>query len=745
MPEFLRTTISQFSSTAGHWHPRAANVRAVEPAPELPGAQRGNLYMLVEVHGAGGGHPALYRQMLNAAQTAFYEMGDAVESALRQAVRNVHQVLRRANEGLPEAGWSGGISLVVRYADRLIIAQTGPTLVMISHPKTVDQFPAALEEWGPPLGTEERPEVQFFDATVEAGSMVLLAQSDWTDHVSLEALAVAAATPNTSLASQYLGQLAGDADLSALLISFAQDIPELRDAPEKSLVMPAAEQGRSTAGSAADTGRPEGKGLLAGAGRLFGRGRHVEQPAEVVPEPPEVAPEPLLRPTASPVAPTPEMASITGPAQPGPVAPTLPPREPAPSIASAPWLEPESAKAPEIEPMSPPRGARNLWWLLLALVVIPVLIGGIVLAMLFGRNRAVEAQFVEKLDGASSILVQVETMTDDAAALQRLSQARDFLDQARGLRPDDERLGPVETRYEENLARLQHVTFLYGNVPLWNFETENRSWQRVLVSGDALFVLDRSRMEVYRFTRSTLGDSVSGSDTPVIRKGDRVSDLMIGDLVDIAWAEAGGANQRSKLLAVDTAGGLIGYDVTWGLERLALEGHEKWTQPQLVSSYNGNLYIADVGAGQIWRHRPTDTGYSEAEPYFGDATVNLSGLQAMAIDGNVWLLFSDGRLLKFLSGEQRPFIWQGLPDPISAPAAIAVPQQGDRLYVADAGNGRIIEATKDGMFLRQFRVREGNLLRNLRSFFLDEASSVLYILTEDQLLKVDIPAAAQGN
>jgi len=286
------------------------------------------------------------------------------------------------------------------------------------------------------------------------------------------------------------------------------------------------------------------------------------------------------------------------------------------------------------------------------------------------------------------------------------------------------------------------VTFLYGSVPLWNFDRENRSWQRVLVSGDALFVFDRNRMEVHRFTRSVLGDTVTPFDTPIIRKGDQLDGLIIGDLVDVAWVEAGGANQRSRLLAVDRAAGLIGYDVTWGQERVAVAGREKWQQPHLAVGYGGNLYIADVGAGQIWRHRPVSTGFGEAEPYFGDNTVNLDGLQAMAIDGNIWLAFADGRLLKFFGGEQRPFIWRGLPDAISAPAAIAVPLQDDRVYMADAGGGRIIEATKNGEFLRQLRVREGDILRNLRGLFLDEARSVFYVLTEDQLYRVDIPAAS---
>ena len=231
MPDLLRTTIGQFSSSGGRWQPRATNVRAVEPAPDLPSAERGSLYLLIEVSGSGGGHVALYRQMLNAAQAAFYEKGDSLEAALRQAVRSAHIVLRDANEGLPEAAWRAGISLVVRYANHLTIAQAGPGLVLVSHPKTVDQFPAEMGDWGAPLGGEVRPDVKLYDAVVEPGSMVLLAQSDWSQHVASEALAVAAAAPNVSLASQYLGQLAGSAELTALLVGFSSTIPELQEEP----------------------------------------------------------------------------------------------------------------------------------------------------------------------------------------------------------------------------------------------------------------------------------------------------------------------------------------------------------------------------------------------------------------------------------------------------------------------------------------------------------------------------------
>jgi hypothetical protein len=62
----------------------------------------------------------------------------------------------------------------------------------------------------------------------------------------------------------------------------------------------------------------------------------------------------------------------------------------------------------------------------------------------------------------------------------------------------------------------------------------------------------------------------------------------------------------------------------------------------------------------------------------------MDGLQEMTIDGNIWLLFSDNRLLKFLGGVQQPFELSGLPDPMSAPSSMTVMQAGDKVYVADA-------------------------------------------------------------
>ena len=61
------------------------------------------------------------------------------------------------------------------------------------------------------------------------------------------------------------------------------------------------------------------------------------------------------------------------------------------------------------------------------------------------------------------------------------------------------------------------------------------------------------------------------------------------------------------------------------------------------------------------------------------------------------------------------------------------------LYVADAGNNRIVELDADGTFLRQFRLAEGETLRYVRSLFVDETEDVLYILTGDALYRAPVP------
>ena len=165
---------------------------------------------------------------------------------------------------------------------------------------------------------------------------------------------------------------------------------------------------------------------------------------------------------------------------------------------------------------------------------------------------------------------------------------------------------PVETRYQELSDRIQKVEPLYGVVPIWDFNEEGQNLTRVVVGGDSLYVLDKGKNQVYRLILSSLGDSATPADQPtVIKKAQQVDDHVVSDLLDMTWVEGSG-NQRSKLVVLDTAGGLLGYDSTFGASSLPLGGQDQWQQPQLLMGYGGNLYVVDSKGNQIWRYRPGD-------------------------------------------------------------------------------------------------------------------------------------------
>ena len=114
------------------------------------------------------------------------------------------------------------------------------------------------------------------------------------------------------------------------------------------------------------------------------------------------------------------------------------------------------------------------------------------------------------------------------------------------------------------------------------------------------------------------------------------------------------------------------------------------------------------------------------------------------IDGNVWLLFADGRLLKFYGGEQKPFELKGLPDPLSARAGS--PQaDGDLIYIADSGNGRILEFTKDGQFQRQFDRLRATACRGFATCFSTRQAISSISSPWTSLWKADVPRAPSAS
>jgi hypothetical protein len=113
----------------------------------------------------------------------------------------------------------------------------------------------------------------------------------------------------------------------------------------------------------------------------------------------------------------------------------------------------------------------------------------------------------------------------------------------------------------------------------------------------------------------------------------------------------------------------------------------------------------------------------------------------MTIDGAVYILLDDGKLLKFFGGEAQPYELGGLPQPLVRPVAFV--NEGDTtsgaLYVADADAQSIVALTKSGQFIHQFKV-EGGALADLEALTIEPDSRTLYIMASGRLYALALPA-----
>jgi hypothetical protein len=156
----------------------------------------------------------------------------------------------------------------------------------------------------------------------------------------------------------------------------------------------------------------------------------------------------------------------------------------------------------------------------------------------------------------------------------------------------------------------------------------------------------------------------------------------------------------------------------------------------------------DSQSNQIFKYLPTaDGGYSNPPETWFQIDIDLAGVVDMAIDGYIYLLYADGRILKFMGGELAPFEQTELDEPLRGPTAIftSPDEETKFLYVADAGNRRVVQLSKEGQFIRQFRAAEAGVFDQLKSLHVDEIGSKFYALSGNALYMANIPEGEGTN
>lgn len=685
---------------------RAARGRAGDRLFVLVELRPPDLSAQVEIYNAP------YNKIIDQLSAAYWRTEGSVTSALRAAIMAANSWLMDYNLEAPvPERFRAGITCVTMRESDVFIAQAGPAVCYVAHQGALERFPAR-EVTAPALGASRGVEVRYSHAELHPGDVVLLCDSLTAERLSDETIAQAIVYVGVPAALTNLEKLAGANDLIALVIEGAAvgapihaqpaPAPAPPPPPAPQPLPPVVEPELPEPDAIPEIARPTERGPSLRE-RLSGWWRRVRGRAALTTQ---TIPRADLTERARQVVRSLVMGVLVVGRSVQSVAQRMMPEQPADSKRSA-------------------TGSALIGAGLVILIALLVT----ALAVYLYLQRRQQLEFEAALNLARVQVALAPHASETAEMRTHWQRAWEYASAALNYRPNNAEAMALRNQALDQLDRFDRVMRVRATA-LFNFGPA--AAYRLTAQGAYVFV--QSPQKIWRLVLDETGSGVMEISAPTANRA-------MGELLDLTWVSADGLRTKSSLLILDTLG-LLEYDPTWNIRTVPLGQGQARQGLRLVAAFGGNLYILDDT--QLWRYRPQGDGFgTTAEAYFDASPGDLSSVIDLAIDGNVYLLYADGRIRRFLGGEEYPFTPTDMPDSLNHPVALAADPDATRgsLYVADAGRARIVQFTSQGIFVRQIKTYD-DAMNALQAIFVDERAQRLFFLSDGRLYVATLPPLA---
>ncbi len=395
------------------------------------------------------------------------------------------------------------------------------------------------------------------------------------------------------------------------------------------------------------------------------------------------------------------------------------------------------------------------WLLVMVLVVSAAVLYGINLSRDIAQRRANDT-----LERAATAVGALRNANEQSAP-QLLDAASIALADVRAAGTitatldNRQRYDELEREYERVQAALQKLTYFDDLALVAQHPTPAGLFSSVVVPPPPqgitntaafanIYILDSNAGVLYHMPRN------GGTLEPLLSPNQTIGPTVVGKVKAQAWRE-------DNIMAVAQSGEAGPFTFyfrngeSWGYSTLA--GSETWGRvPERFRAVNyaGNLYIWGAGESSDQIQKYISGNYGQfPDPWIKDfGGQRTNNALDLAIDGDVYLLQPDGRVLHFKAGAfQSEIKPQGVTPPLTTPAGFFV--TGD----ADTGSGsiflidfsqRVLEIDKKtGALIQQVRARPDSpfKLEQLTSLYVDTSGPrpVLYMVNGNQILRGTMP------
>jgi hypothetical protein len=665
----------------------------VEAAPRKAarGREMDTLFVVVLPSSQFAAPASFYTGMAQLAAETYFNSTGSVTSGVRTLFNTLNHNLYQHNETSAQA-FEANIVCAILHGTDLFLARVGGGVAMIQGNMRVEYFPASFENddalYGPPLGVQPVPDIKMTQLRLTSGARLVLADSSLAELDAERSLAALGAAHMGDVIMGYK-MLVATGNLSLLAVEF---VPP--DSPDQVVARPT----QSTRPDAIpETPPPVVTAPAAGPGAIKATRHRVQRGASAV------------------------------------------------AIKVADSLDSMNTIVDKIGEKSTKQPGRLAQMLSSSsIVLLPIaLIVLVIIMWLAGTGESEFELCVREASDAATFARGIAT-NDVIGTLAAWNAVLLTIDRCNEIRPGDIQLATIMREGREIIDTLNEIK-RRDAVVIESFP--NATLRGLILRGEDLYVLDDANDQVYRITLADSGLSmVPNTRQPIatMRRGAGVGQYTLENILDITWSEDGsGLSQGNVLLALDRQGVLVEYSPTFlarGVQRLL--GTEQWVNPIKLTSWRGRLYILDPGADQIWRYDPSGGTFpsSPLEYFIGTRRPSLANAVDFGIDdtGRVYVLFEDGVIAMFRSGEELRFGFADFPPNQSLEIANAMHLNTNPvspgIYLINRPDRTVFETTQAGTFIASYRTFDESQFDLLTDIVADENKRIIYVTSGNTIL-----------
>jgi hypothetical protein len=270
-------------------------------------------------------------------------------------------------------------------------------------------------------------------------------------------------------------------------------------------------------------------------------------------------------------------------------------------------------------------------------------------------------------------------------------------------------------KQEEQIEKIRHVIKIETPKEIANFSNLNSQAQaqNIILSEGKIYSADKEERTIYKIDLNqnlvtaiyNLEATIEQLKYPTLGPDGNVYYLDNGNIVEISRSE------KINSFKIDIS---------------------EISNVSTIESYSNKLYLIDKKDGQIYRYNKVGENFLNKEGWFKKEK-DLSEVVDLFIDGNIYILYKNGKVEKYLKGSQEDFSLGDIYLPIEDALSLAVTQ--DYVYILEPSQKRLVLFDNDGLFQKQY-VFPG--LQDLKGFSLDEKEENAYVLNGNSVYEIDL-------